>query len=162
MKLYEIAKELREIESLIDSGEMVFEELFDTIESLDIMFDEKIENCCYLIKESEARSSGINSEIKRLQDLKRLEDSKSDSLKNYIRHQMELAGRTKIKGKLFNVSLGKPTDIVVINDESALPDCAFETVRKVISKTEIKKLVQAGEIKSGASIEAGTPRLTIK
>lgn len=162
MKLYEIANELREIESLIDSGEMIFEELFDTIESLDIMFDEKIENCCYLIKESEARSSGINAEIKRLQELKRLEDSKTDSLKNYIRQQMELTGRTKIKGKLFNISLGKPSDIVVINDEDALPDCAFEMVRKIISKTEIKKLVQSGTIKDGASIEPGTPRLTIK
>ena len=80
MKLYEIANELREIESLIDSGELLFEELFDTIESLDIMFDDKIENCCFLIKESEARSSGINGEIKRLQELKRLEDSKESVL----------------------------------------------------------------------------------
>lgn len=161
MKLYEIANELREIESLIDSGEVEFETFFDTIEALDCQFDEKIQNCCALIAENSGYVDSLDEQIKRLQSLKKTHTARTESLKSYVRTQMLLSGRTRVKG-VFDVSIGKPSLQVNIYDEAALPDCAFEMVKKVLSKTEIKHMIEAGEITTGAAIIEGEPRLTIK
>lgn len=161
MKLYEIANELREIESLIDSGEVEFETFFDTLYALDCQFDDKIMNCCALIAENNAYADSLDEQIKRLQALKKTHTARTESLKSYVRNQMLLSGRTRVKG-VFDVSIGKPALQVNIYDEAALPDCAFEMVKKVLSKTDIKQMIEAGKITTGAAIIEGESRLTIK
>ena len=161
MKLYEIAHELRKIEILIDSGAFEFDLFFDTIEALDCQFDEKIQNCCALIAENDAYVDSLDEQIKRLQALKKTHTARTESLKSYVRNQMLLSGRTRVKG-VFDVSIGKPALQVNIYDEAALPDCAFEMVKKVLSKTDIKQMIEAGKITTGAAIIEGESRLTIK
>ena len=63
-----------------------------------------------LIREMSLDGEGYKAEIDRLSDLKKSLDNKIESLKDYLRVNMQAADMTKIKGKLFTISLGAPTD----------------------------------------------------
>lgn len=103
-------------------------------------------------KNSEAMLNGVDEEIKRLQALKKSISNQINSRKEYIVRNMEMMGITKIETELGNLSLRKSKS-VNIYDESLIDKKFIEIeTKEKISKTEIKKAIEAGENVQGANI----------
>jgi len=144
MKLYEITSEMRALDELF---------LIDILEQeLKLQLQTKGAGIIKSFKNSEAMLNGIDEEIKRLQALKKSVSNQINSRKEYIVRNMEMMGITKIETELGNLSLRKSKS-VNIYDESLIDKKFIEIeTKEKISKTEIKKAIEAGENVQGANI----------
>ena len=159
MKLYEITKEMRVLDELFlscideETGEVKDDGVIDILEQeLQIQLQTKGAGIIKSFKNSEAMLNGVDEEIKRLQALKKSISNQINSRKEYIVRNMEMMGITKIETELGNLSLRKSKS-VNIYDESLIDKKFIEVeTKEKISKTEIKKAIEAGENVQGANI----------
>ena len=152
MKLYEITQSIRDL--------FTTEELdIDELDALEMEFTDKIENICYVIRESELEADGFKQEIDRLANKKRALDNTADRLRDYIRQNMEANGDAKIKGRLFTVTLGKPSQIVNVTGD--VPE-EYINVTFTTDKNRITKALKAGVIFENACLVDGKAKLIIK
>ena len=158
MKLYEITEQLRQLMAMDDVPP---EQLQDTLDMVNDEFEAKAENIAMLIREMTLNAEGYKAEIDRLSDRKKSLDNKVESLKDYLRVNMQAADMTKIKGKLFTISLGAPTETVYVADEKLLPD-NLVYIKREPNKTEIKAQLKSGADLEGCALVQGKARLTIK
>jgi hypothetical protein len=119
-----------------------------------------------IIKLSEnlnADTTAIDAEIERLKARKQVILNKQKGLRDYLLHNMEAAGITKIECPLFTASLRKGVESVEIESESLLPDefVSAEVVTKP-DKKAIKQAIQSGQSVPGASIKCGATTIVIK
>ena len=76
---------------------------------------------------------------------------------------MDVGGIQKIECPLFTITLKKPAPMVVIDDESALPEKYIRTVvTKSPFKDDIMKALKAGKDVPGAHLGETQPGLMIK
>lgn len=159
MKLYEITKEMRVLDELFlscideETGEVKDDGVIDILEQeLKLQLQTKGAGIIKSFKNSEAMLNGVDEEIKRLQALKKSISNQINSRKEYIVRNMEMMGITKIETELGNLSLRKSKS-VNIYDESLIDKKFIEIeTKEKISKTEIKKAIEAGENVQGANI----------
>ena len=158
MKLYEITEQLRQLMAMDDVPP---EQLQDTLDMVNDEFEAKAENIAMLIREMALDAEGYKAEIDRLSDRKKSLDNKIESLKDCLRVNMQAADMTKIKGKLFTISLGEPTETVYVADERLLPD-NLVYIKREPNKTEIKAQLKSGAELEGCALVQGKARLAIK
>ena len=159
MKLYEITSEMRALDELFlscidkETGEVKDDGVIDILEQeLKLQLQTKGAGIIKSFKNSEAMLNGVDEEIKRLQALKKSISNQINSRKEYIVRNMEIMGITKIETELGNLSLRKSKS-VNIYDESLIDKKFIEIeTKEKISKTEIKKAIEAGENVQGANI----------
>ena len=150
--LFEIGNEYLEIYHLLEEngGEITPEiqtSLHINKENLHI----KTQNYISLIKEIDGRTNTIDAEIKRLQALKKHNVSFVDRLKENISTAMKTLEIEEIRTDLNKISFRKSKS-VQIEDVELLPNDCVIIEKKPISKTELKKRIENGEIISGAII----------
>jgi len=158
MKLYEITEQLRE---LMEMDDVPAEQLQDTLDLVKEDFEQKAEQVAAFIRELSLDSEGYKAEIERLSDRKKAIDNKIDSMKDCLRVNMQAADMTKIKGKLFTITLGAPTKTVYVADSTLLPD-EFVYIKREPNKTYIKAKLESGAKIEGSALVQGKARLTIK
>ncbi len=158
MKLYEITEQLRELMVMDD---VPAEQLQDTLDMVNEEFEQKAEQVAAFIRELSLDSDGYKAEIERLSDRKKAIDNKIDSMKDYLRVNMQAADMTKIKGKLFTITLGSPTETVYVADPMLLPD-ELVYIKREPNKTDIKSQLKSGAEIEGCALVQGKARLTIK
>ena len=165
--LYEISNDFVQLQEAVANAEDVDETLLlafqDTIESLELSFEEKAQNLVNVMRNVTLNVTAIDEEIKRLQAKKTVIKNKEDHFKKYLRENMETTGISKIECDLFSITLSKPAKIVDIVDENQLPD-SMVNVKTTITpdKMAIKKQLQDGEDVPGAQLIDGKRRLIIK
>lgn len=165
--LYEIKQELVSLQNLIDEAENPDETLIeafrDTMEGIQLSFEEKAQNVVGFMNNVGANLDAIDNEIKRLQAKKKSIANKQEWFRDYLRTNMADAGISKIECPLFTISLGKPTVEVEVSDPELLPiDLREKVVTYKADKAAIKKALQAGEKVDGAELVDGKARLTIR
>lgn len=159
MHLYEITKQLNELLAMEDIPR---EQIEDTINLIEEEFEGKAEMVAAYIRELEADEAGLKSEIDRLSERKRVLVAKIDNLKDYLRQNMMASGKTKIKGKLFSITLGKPSPVFdVFVPAEQLPE-QYRVVKVSADKAAIKNAIKAGIEIKGCAITDGKPKLIIK
>ena len=159
MKLYEISEQLRQLSEM---DEIPPEQLQDTLDMISDDFRVKAENVAIVIREIEAQSAALKAEADRMTDRKKYLDSKVESLKDYLRYNMEATGITKVNGKLLSVTLWAPSEIVVVPENALdLPD-EFQNHTVSANKAFIKYVLKSGQEIKGCAIMNGKAKLTIK
>jgi hypothetical protein len=158
MKLYEITEQLRELMAIDD---IPAEQLQDTLDLVNDEFEQKAEQVAAFIRELSLDSDGYKAEIDRLSDRKKAIDNKIDSMKDYLRVNMQAADMTKIKGKLFTITLCAPTKTVYVADSALLPD-GLVCIKREPNKTDIKAQLESGAEIEGCALVQGKARLIIK
>lgn len=159
MHLYEITKQLNELLALEDIPR---DQIEDTINLIEEEFECKAEMVAAYISELEADEAGLKSEIARLSERKRVLVSKIDNLKDYLRQNMMASGKTNIKGKLFSITLGKPSPVLdVFVPVEQLPE-QYRVVTVSADNAAIKNAIKAGIEIKGCAITDGKPKLIIK
>jgi len=161
--LYKISNDLEGLNRLISDGDVTVDMIADTMEGVELMFNEKAEGIVTIANGFKHNVDIIDSEIKRLTDMKNSLVSKQSSLKEYLRVNMERTGTTKISCDLFTITLRKPTKRVLISNESEIPD-EYVTVKTVIApdKRQILAALKDGADIPGAELELGKSSILIK
>jgi len=162
--LYEISNQYQELAALADSGdEDLAIAVRDTMEGIEGEFQEKGKALAMVTLNMDGDLEAIQSQIDRLSERKRVLVNRKESLKEYLRTNMEAAGISKIAHPLFTITLGKGKPIVVIDEESQIPDEYMNTkVTSTPDKAEIAKAIKEGKEVPGAHSEIGKSSISIK
>lgn len=107
-------------------------------------------NYALVIRECEASVTAIDTEIERLSKLKSKPSNLAKKLKEKIESAMLEFGVEKVESDLIKLSFRKSKQ-TIIDDEDILPESCF-VVKREVSKTKVKELIESGEIKIGAHI----------
>lgn len=158
MKLYEITEQLRQ---LMEMDDVPPEQLQDTLDLVQEDFDAKALQCAAFIRELDLEVDGYKQEIDRLAARKKSLESKADSMREYVRHNMQALGITKINGKLFTIALGKPSEVVNVSDVDKVPD-ELVRIKREADKVAVKAQLAAGIEVPGCELLQGKPKLIIK
>lgn len=159
MKLYEIAKELREV---LDCSEEWTDETCERVEALSLSLEVKADNICALATNLDATIDGIQKEIDRLMAYKEDRKRRKEWLVKYLKNCMEVAQRTEIEMGLRTVKIQKNPPHPVVDDEESIPPQFYVVVPQTIrlDKRELCAALKKGPV-DGAHLEQGT-RLVIK
>lgn len=150
--LFEIGNEYLEIYHLLeDNGGEITPEIETALAINKSNLQEKSQNYISLIKEIEGRSQTVESEIKRLQALKKHNDTFVLKLKENIANAMKMLEIDEIRTDLNKINFRKSKS-VQIEDIEMLPNDCVIIEKKPISKTELKKRIENGEVINGVSI----------
>lgn len=159
--LYQLTGEIKELRALGDiEGELVVK---DTIDAIAGEFEVKAQSIVHVSLNLNADVSAIDAEIERLQERKRLLKKRDESLKDYLRENMEASGIKKISCPLFTITCVDGREIVIVEDESALPD-DMVNVKTEISpdKKKILDALKAGQEVAGTRLERSKSSIRIK
>lgn len=168
--LYEMTNDLKELSLLMDSfedeagaDESMALAIRDTLDSLQLQFNDKAVAIVKFAQALEGDTTAIDAEIKRLTERKQRITKRKESLREYLRLNMEASGHKKIECPLFTITLAKGRDQVMIADESQIPD-DYVRVKTEIKpdKVAIGKALKAGETVPGAQLVTGPTSLRVK
>lgn len=95
--LFDMSQEIKEFIDQVESGEIPEEAIKDTLESLNLTFDDKIDSLATWTKSLLADADAIEKEEKRLAERKQAKRNRALGIKNYIMSGMEDAGKKKIE-----------------------------------------------------------------
>lgn len=162
--LYAITEQFKELAALAETAdEDLAIALRDTMEGIEGEFQEKGKAIAMVTLNIDGDLEAIQSQIDRLTERKRIITNRKESLKEYLRTNMEASGITKISHPLFTITCGKGKPIVVIDDEKAIPD-EFVNVKVTSApdKAMIAKAIKEGIEVPGAHTETGKSSISIK
>ncbi|HBF7487246.1 TPA: siphovirus Gp157 family protein, partial [Clostridioides difficile] len=130
--LYELATDLLEIEEgLTETTGNEAEKLEEIKEIIKQEIQNKNTRIVSVIMNIDSDISSIDSEIKRLQELKKVKKNTLDRLKSNIKDCMELLGTKKVETVLGNISIRKSAGSLVVEDEEKIP-AIYKTVEQVV------------------------------
>lgn len=153
MKLYEIVERHKKLELLVDSEELTVDDVADTFESIEGEFNDKAVSIIHVVENIDSDIKAIDDEIKRLQARKKSATNKKNSIRDYLKSNMQASGITKIQCPLFNITLAKGRDSVVINNADLIPD-DYVSVDVVTTpdKRKILAALKSGEVVDGCEL----------
>lgn len=163
MKLYELTEEYQTVLDALEDAGADQQTIEDTLAIYKDDLLDKGRNVAAYFQNLDADIKAMKDAENRIAARRKALESKSESLKDYLRFNMERSGITEISCPEFVVKLGKPSKVCEIFDEAKVP--GKYKVRKVtisIDKNTIKKAINSGENIEGARIVDGKSRLTIK
>jgi hypothetical protein len=163
MKLYEITKDMREIQALVERGELTPEMVADTIEGLDGQFEDKVRSTLKVRQGMLADIAGLDSELERLGKMKKTLQDSCDWLTDYVKNAMLMTQREKLDLGIFKLSLRKATEQLWEIDESRILAKYF-TIIPESKKLDKRLLLKDAKISPVAGVKLGQSNrsLTIK
>ena len=132
----------------------------DTLESLALEHNEKCVAVAEYIKHINMQLEAIKQEKARLQALDKALTSKKELFTNYVAKNMKGRSIAKIESGAHVITLVKPKPVLMINDESLIPE-KYKVIKTTESfdKRELLAQLKAGEEITGVSIGESKPSL---
>lgn len=150
MKLYELNKAFQDIQELIENGQ---EGLEDTLESINLAIEDKLENIAKVIKNLEAEVKAFREEEKRLTERRRSIENNIKRLKEYAEESLRITGNQKMKTGLFTFSIQKNPPSVQVFNETIVPKEFFIIPEPKIDKKKIQEAIKNGESVAGVELK---------
>lgn len=123
------------------------ETIIDTLNAIESAIEDKAENYHGFIKQLEGEIQTINTEQKRLADLKRSKVNLIDRLKQNLIAALEATGSERIQTDTVIVSLRNNPYTLDIQDESHIPSVFVEKViERKINKRALLQYVKENEV----------------
>ena len=161
--LYDLAGQYLALSELADDPNMPADALTDTLDGIEGEIEIKAEGILQVSVGLNSDIAAIDSEIKRLQSRKQVIQNRDNRLKEYLRTNMLETGINKISCPLFQITLAKDRPIVVVDDETLIPEKFIKTtVTKAPIKAEILTALKAGEVVPGCCLGESVRSLMIK
>lgn len=157
MKLYEITAQYQNIYALLQNPEFAEnEDILTALDQIEDAFENKAQQTIFMMKNIEAEIDPIDSEIKRLQAMKKAHQNNIDRIKNRLRENMKAVGKSKLNCGLFSLSYRlQEANAVELDETEFLANNLDEdlvTVKVTPNKTEIKRRLKNGEEIIGAKL----------
>lgn len=148
LSLYQITEELTALDDLLElEGGEITDEYEDLEKTVMHLMETKVDGCVeYVNREKDLISLG-EAKVKELQEFVKARKRKIERFSEYVKLVLERTGSSSLTGALNQIKLRKPAQVLVIEDESAVP-MEYTTVETVvkIDKAGLKKAVKAGEV----------------
>lgn len=151
--LYHISQEMAEIKEILiqNDGELT-DDLEHKLVITEKELEEKSANYGIVIKDYSLEIEALDNAIQDLQQRKQKRLKAQQALKDKIANAMQEFGLKKVETPIVTLSFRKSTS-VQIDDEDAISSEFVKTkITSSISKTEIKKALEAGKAVTGARI----------
>ena len=157
MKLYEITAQYQNIYALLQNPEFAEnEDILTALDQIEDAFENKAQQTIFMMKNIEAEIDQIDTEIKRLQAMKKARQNNIDRIKNRLRENMKAVGMSKLNCGLFSLSYRlQEANAVELDETEFLANNLDEdlvTVKVTPNKTEIKRRLKNGEEIIGARL----------
>lgn len=164
LKLYEIATGYMQTMDKLENGELTEQESKEIQDQLQNALMQKSNNIIGYYQNQKALVDAIDTEIKRLQEMKKRIDNNLDRYKDYVKTNMEVLGIEKIETPVGKLAIAKNPISVDILDENLIPEEYKETVTtvKVNKKAIADNFKTTGEIIEGVRINSNNTGLRIK
>ena len=146
MRLYEITEMYEAMEALDEDIDITA-----ALENIDGALEEKLESIAKLVRNLDATAKAYEGEERHFRAKKQAAKNRVESIKRYVKENLESIGRDKVEAGIFRWSLQNGPGRVEITDETKIPEEFFVTVIKPL-KSEIKKAIEEGAITEGAEI----------
>jgi len=162
--LYELSNELIIVQNKLIEAEFDEQTIADTLEGMSDRIEIKAENVGMFILNLEAQGNAIKDAEKRMADRRKSIEAKAESIRRYLKDNMDRVGITKIENPYFSLNIKNNPPSVVITDAGKIPSNYYnypEAPPPSPDKTAIAKALKAGEIIEGAYLHQAT-RLEIK
>lgn len=164
-QLYKLSEQFQELNALMDVDDdgSLKEAVETTLELVKGDFNDKAQALIVVTQNMEGDVQAIDSEIKRLRARKQAIENRQESLKDYLRENMERTGISKIQCPLFTISCVQGREIAVINIEDAIPD-EYMAVKTEIKpdRNAIAKALKEGKEVPGCSLDRAKSSIRIK
>ncbi|MGM0124887.1 hypothetical protein IGI37_002281 [Enterococcus sp. AZ194] len=134
--------------------------LKDTLDSIEEVFDDKVENIAKSIKEIEGQADMIKAEKERLAKREQTMRSNVKNMKRYMQDQMEAVGKKKVQGELLTIAIQRNAPSIRIDSEEYIPEEFYIPQPSKLDKTELKQELKAGlEIPGVALVQTESVRI---
>lgn len=157
--LYQLVEQYRSLEALEASEDLPAEVIQDTLEGLTGDLTVKATNVAKYILNCEAMAEAVEQASEAMKVRAQKIRCRSESIREYLRINMQGAGITKIEATEFVLALKKNPPSVIVTDEAAIPP-AFKVMPTPPpppvprpDKAAIKKAIQSGIVVAGAHLE---------
>lgn len=173
MNIYQLDHDWQQIQNQLEEldGSDLTPELEEKIISLlnesNILSSEwqnKLDGYCKLIAMLSSQADARRAEALRLTKLTRSDDNKVDRLKEIVKDSLLLRGQTKVKTKLFNLSIcknGGKVPLILPDNVDVLPPEFVQVFREPM-KEEIRTALENGDTIEGCYFGERGTRLSIK
>ena len=163
-QLYVIADEYIAAAQRMEDLELDQQTIADTLEGLSGALEVKASSVAMVIQNMEATAKAIEQARQKMDARRKAIENRAESLRDYLKAQMERTGITRIESPYFVLAIQKNPPRVVVDAESLIPR-EFMYSAPAPPPEPIKKMI-ADAIKAGAEVpgvhlEQGT-RLAIK
>lgn len=162
MNLYQLSDCMKQAEDALNDGATP-EEVAEAIAAIELDFKQKAVNIAYFMRNLSGFIDSVKAEEARLSAKRKQYEAHIDRLKQYLSEGMKSSEITKADDGVISVSYGKPKPLLVISDESCIPEKYLSI--KVSSSVDKKALLsdlKNGEQVEGASVGESKPSITIK
>ena len=147
--IYQLTREAQELASLLSEGEIT-PELESSLVINQTELQTKAINYSYVIKSFEADIDTIDSEIKRLQGLKKVRDNGITRMKSALLEAMQVYGIDKVASPTLTLSIrNNPESIEILNEVQIDRKYWNEKIVWSLDKAAVKKAIQSGESVEG-------------
>lgn len=155
MNLFDLNDNYRKVEALFEDGADVSEQaLKDTLESIELDRDLKLDNIAFLIERNTAKGDFYAKKIKELQLAKKSAENTVNRLNAYMTSAMDDAGLKELQTENHVLKPRNYKASVVVDDTSAIPE-QYMVAKTTVApdKTAIYKAIKAGEDVPGVHTE---------
>jgi chaperonin cofactor prefoldin len=162
LKLYELAGSYRQLMDMVENGDVDFEVIQDTLESIEDALEVKVENIVKLMKSIEGDIETFKAEEKRLNERRKSLEKRYENLKQYLFSVLKVNDIKKVKAGTFTVSIQKSPVSANIIDESKIPAKYRTPQPDKIDKTAIVNDLKEGIPVEGAELVENNEHLRIR
>lgn len=153
LSLYNITNKFVELMDKAQDGELTEKEYNELGNELALELKNKSTSIVGYLQNENAFIEAIDTQIKRLQDMKKSKQNKVDKFKQYVKENMERLELPKVETELGTISIQKsPKASVEILDEEKIPN----KYKKIVQETKIDKTAIAKDTKESGKAVPGT------
>jgi hypothetical protein len=164
LTLYEISHDyLQALDAFTDpEAEIPLEAALDTLDGIEGQLQDKAVSVAKFMQNLDVTAKAIKEAEQQMSRRRKAIEKRSRWIRDYLKHNMEAAGMTKIESPWFSLAVQKNPEAVEIHDETSVPDdFKSEVVSVKIDKAAIKQAIRGGGEVPGTRLIQGT-RLAIR
>lgn len=156
--LFILAAEHRALADKLHNLDLDDQTIADTLESEGGDLVEKCKNVAAVFRNLESDAKQIKEAEQQLAERRKAIEKRAESLKNYLKTNMEVAGITKIECPWFLISIAQNPEAVTVDDESLIPRDYFKEIPATfqLDKAMVKQAIKDGFNVPGAHLSRGT------
>jgi hypothetical protein len=156
--LFQLAAEHRALSDKLHDLDLDDQTILDTLEGESTDLIEKGKNVAAVFRNLESDAKQIKEAEQQLAERRKAYEKRAESLKNYLKTNMEIAGIQKIECPWFVVSIAQNPEAVTVDDESLIPRDYFKEipVSYQLDKALVKLAIKDGFTVPGARLTRGT------
>ena len=161
--LYALTDEYTEALRCMEADDIDAQTISDTLEALSGDIMDKGRNVAAYLQNLESDAAALKDAENRIAARRKVIENKTETMREYLRRNMEVCEITEIACPEFVVKLGKASPVCQIEDADQLPsDYVVTKTTSAPDKRTILKDLKAGKDIPGASLGYGKSKLSIK